>query len=201
MSRWLIIPVLLVGAGVAHADEPLATSTAAAPPDMSDQSIGGSIGVVAGGRTTPGGLVIAGHYLYQLADQDWFDGVAAFTFGGGEGACFRDRMNDFLCEHGLADGYSIEIAANVRRFLGGNGDFWPFIRAGAGLELVRFGDDGVTGAAIPLHAGGGLRVSVSPDIAITAAAELELGFGLFNHSLGVEPQLGASVSAGAEFRL
>jgi hypothetical protein len=200
MSRWLIAAMLLASAGVAHAQEAVATSTAA-PADMSDQSIGASVGVVVGGRTTPGGLEVSGHYLYQLTDTDWFDGVAAFTFGGGDAQCFRDRMNEFLCDHGLADGYAIEIGANVRRFLGGKGDFWPFLRAGAGLEVVRFGDDGVTGAAIPLHAGGGMRVSVSPDIAITAHADLNLGLGVFNHGLGLEPQLGASVSAGAEFRL
>jgi hypothetical protein len=201
MSRWLIAAVLLAG-GVAHADEaaPLATTTTA-PADMSDQAIGASVGVVTGGRTTPGGLKIAGHYLYQMTEQDWFDGVAAFTFGGGDAACFRDRMNNFLCEHGLADGNSIELAAYVRRFLGGKGDFWPFVRIGAGLALVRFGDDGVTGAAVPLHGGGGLRVSVTPDIAVTAHVDVELGIGLFNHSLGAEPQLGASVGAGAEFRL
>jgi hypothetical protein len=200
MSRWLIVAILLAASGVAHAQEAVATSTAA-PADMSDQSIGASVGVVVGGRTTPGGLKVSGHYLYQLTDTDWFDGVAAFTFGGGDAQCFRDRMNEFLCDHGLADGYAIEIGANVRRFLGGKGDFWPFLRAGAGLEVVRFGDDGVTGAAIPLHAGGGMRVSVSPDIAITAHADLNLGLGVFNHGLGLEPQLGASVSAGAEFRL
>ena len=32
---------------------------------------------------TPGGLRVAGHYLYQLPTQDWFDGTASFTFGGG----------------------------------------------------------------------------------------------------------------------
>ncbi|HTL36823.1 MAG TPA: hypothetical protein VL326_26995 [Kofleriaceae bacterium] len=206
MSRWLIAALLLVGTrayaeDATNADRtPLQTSTSA-PADMSDQAIGASLGVAAGGRTTPGGLEIAGHYLYQMTEQDWFDGVAAFTFGGGDAQCFRDRMNDFLCEHGLADGYSIELAANVRHFLGGNGDFWPFVRGGAGLAVVRFGDDGVTGAAIPLHAGGGLRVSVTPDIAVTAHADLELGIGLFNHSLGAEPQIGASVGAGAEFKL
>lgn len=199
MSRWLITALLLVGSGVAHAQEAVATT--AAPADMSDQSIGPSVGVAVGGRTTPGGVVVAGHYLYQLTDRDWFDGVAAFTFGGGDGECFRDRMNEFLCDHGLADGYAIELGANVRRFLGGQGDFWPFLRAGAGLAVVRFGDDGVTGATVPLHAGGGMRVSVSPDIAIIAHADLTLGLGLFNHSLGLEPQLGASLTAGAEFRL
>ena len=203
MSRRLIIAAILASTGVAHADDPapeVKTSTSA-PADMSDQGLGATIGVVAGGRTTPGGLRIAGHYLYQLSDQDWFDGIAAFTFGSGDAACFRDRMNTFLCDHSVADGNELEVAATVRRFMGGKGDFWPFLHAGVGLAVARFGNDGVTGAAIPLQAGGGLRVSVSPDVAITAHADLELGFGLFNHSLGLEPQLGATIGAGAEFKL
>ena len=83
MSRRLIVAALLVGsAGIAHADDvaaaPAVQSSASAPADMSDQGLGASIGAVAGGRTTPGGLQVAGHYLYQLSDQDWFDGIAAF---------------------------------------------------------------------------------------------------------------------------
>lgn len=190
MPRWLIATLLV--SGVAYAD---------APPDLSDQAIGASVGAATGGRTTPGGLRITGHYLYQLAEQDWFDGTAAFTFGGGDAACFRDRMNEFLCDHGLADGNAVEIAANVRRFVGGEGDFWPFLRAGVGVQLVRFGDDDVTGVALPLYFGGGLRVSVAPNIAIVAHGQLELGFGGFNHDLGLEPQLGLNVAAGAEFKL
>jgi hypothetical protein len=36
---------------------------------------------------------------------------------------------------------------------------------------------------------------------LTALAELQLGFGRFNHALGWEPQAGAVISAGAEFGL
>jgi hypothetical protein len=180
------------------ADEAIA---AAAPSDMSDQAIGASLGLSTGGRVTAGGLRVAGRFLYQLAEQDWFDGVAAFTFGGGEAACFRDRMDVFLCDHGLADGYAIEVTAGVRRFLGGRGDFWPFVRVGLGLALVRFPADDVSGLAIPVHGGAGLRATVADGIAVTAEASLGIGFGWFSRSLGLEPQLGASISAGAEFRL
>jgi hypothetical protein len=70
-----------------------------------------------------------------------------------------------------------------------------------GIGLARFGDDGVTGLVIPLHAGGGLRASVSEGIAVVAQADLALGVGVFNKGLGAEPQLGLSVVAGAEFTL
>jgi hypothetical protein len=173
---------------------------------MSDQAIGAELGAATGGRVTAGGLRIAGHYLYQLAAQDWFDGIAAFTFGGSSAACFRDRMDAYICEHGIADGDSFELVASVRHFLGGaasggNGQFWPFLRGGVGIGFARFGTDSVSGLTIPLHAGGGLRVSVTPIFAITAALDLVVGFGAFNHTLGIQPQLGATLTAGAEFRL
>ena len=172
-----------------------------APPDMSDQAIAASLGVAIGGRTTPGGLRVAGTYLYQLSAEDWFDGTASFTFGSGDGACFRDRMDALLCDHGLADGYSVELAANVRRFFGGSGQFWPFLRAGIGVALVRFSGDEISGVAFPLHLGGGLRVSVSDGIAVVGQAELDVGIAAFGRGVGAEPQLGLNVLAGAEFRL
>ncbi len=168
---------------------------------MSDQAIGAELGVATGGRVTPGGVRVTGHYLYQLSDADWFDGTAAFTFGGGTAECFRDRTDTFICDHGLAQGDEVTIGASVRHFYRGHDNYWPFLRAGIGVGVVRFGSDDVTGLAIPLSGGGGVRVSVAPSVAITAQGELDLGFGLFSHSLGAQPQFGVVVTPGAEFRL
>jgi len=198
MSRRLAL-VIVLAARLAHADEAVTKTTA--PPDMSDQGIGAELGIAAGGRVTAGGLRVAGHYLYKLSDQDFFDGVASFTYGGGSAACFRDRMNSFVCDHGLADGGAVEIGASVRRFFGGRDQFWPFARAGIGLAIVRFQDDGVTGLGIPVHLGGGVRAEVSDGVAIVGEGALDIGFGVFNHSLGLEPQVGVAITAGAEFRL
>jgi hypothetical protein len=197
MSRWLSLAVLLAPA-LAHADR---VEQPVAPPDMSDQAIGASLGVATGGRVTAGGLRLAGHYLYQLSDRDWFDGTAAFTFGGGSAQCFRDRTNAYVCDHGLADGGSIELGAGIRHYLGGEGQFWPFLLGGIGVRGVNFSADSVNGIGLALHAGGGLRGSVSDNIAVSAQGELELGFGAFNHTLGIEPQLGLAITAGVEFRL
>jgi hypothetical protein len=196
MSR-RVIALLLVASPAAA--EPADTGTVAA--DVGDQAIGADIGASAGGRVTPGGARVQGHYLYQLSDQDWFDGTATFTYGGGGAACFRDRMNTFVCEHGIADGRGVEIAATVRRFFAAQGDFRPFARAGIGVGIVNFGDDSVSGLAIPLHLGGGVRASVAESIAIVAQADVAIGFGVLNKTLGLEPQLGLAVTAGAEFRL
>ena len=174
-------------------------------PVMSDQALGAELGVATGGRVTAGGLRVAGHYLYQLSSSDWFDGTASFTFGGGTAACFRDRADNYICDHGLAQGGAAELEAGVRHFFMPQGQFWPFLRGGVGLRYVRFGNDNVSGAAIPLHLGGGVRVDLrqgaSKGIAITVQGALELGVGAFNHSLGAEPQLGIAITGGVEFGL
>ena len=169
--------------------------------EIGDQGISAALGLATGGRVTPGGLRITGHYLYQLSARDWFDGGASFTFGSGSAACFRDRQDALVCSHGLADGSGVEISASIRRLFAPQGAFRPFARVGLGLGLVRFGGDDVSGVAIPLHGGGGVRVTVAPAIAVVAEAELALGFGGFGHGLGFEPQLGLAITAGAEFRL
>ncbi len=207
---------VLCTARLAQADEATTATTTttnnsvdlsrSAPEDMGDQAIGATLGMAGGGRVTPGGLRVIGHYLYQLTDSDWFDGTAAFTFGSGEPACFRDRMDDYLCDHGLVDGFSAEVGANVRRFLGSvrantPSAFWPYLRLGVGIAIIRFSDDDLTGFGIPLHAGGGMRINVADGIAVTAEATLDVGIGLFTQGLGVEPLIGGSVTAGAEFKL
>jgi len=185
---------------------PAAPGSAISPPsggedDMGDQAVSAELGLAGGGHLTPGGLRIAGHYLYQLSEQDWFDGAASFTFGSGGAACFRDRMDKVICNHGVADGTGVEISASVRRMFAPQGAFRPFGRIGVGLGLARFSGDDVSGVTVPAHAGGGVRVKVAPSIAIVAEGELALGFGSFNRGLGSEIQFGLAVTAGAEFRL
>ena len=196
MSRWLIALVALATNAFADdVDDPDKET------EIPDQSLGAAIGIAGGGRVTPGGLRITGHYLYQLSAQDWFDGTAAFTFGGGGAECFRDRMDYVICDHGFTDGRGVEVIAAVRRYFPGPGMYAPFARLGLGLAVARFGDDDVTGLSIPLHIGGGVRAAVAKQVAVVVAAELVAGVGRFNRGLGTEPQLGIVVTAGAEMRL
>ncbi len=191
MSRGLIALVLVPA--IAAADP--------APADLGDQGIGAEIGAASGGRVTPGGLRVTGHYLYQLSDIDWFDGTVGFTFGSGGAACFRDRTAQLVCDHGLADGVGFELAASVRRMFAVREGLRPFARVGLGLSLVHFSGDAVTGLAVPLHAGGGVRAEVAPSIAVVVEGELAVGAGTFNHGLGLEPQFGLAIAMGAEFKL
>jgi len=204
MSRRLIVLALAFLPHVALADEAVVEQTDDEVEDedaVPDQGLGASLGIAGGGRTTPGGFRVEGHYLYQLAEQDWFDGTAAFTFGAGGAACFRDRMDYVICDHGFADGRGVEAIAAVRRYFTVQGKFRPYARLGVGFGIVRYSDDDVTGITIPAHMGGGVRANVSPQIAIVAAAEIVIGFARLGRGIGTEPQLGISVTAGAEFRL
>jgi len=179
---------------------PVATA-APADDDVGDQAISAELGVAGGGRVTPGGLRITGQYLYQLSDEDWFDGAASFTYGSSAAACFRDRSNAVICQHGLADGAGLELQATIRHMLAPQGAFRPFVRLGVGLGVVRFGRDDVSGFTIPAHGGGGVRVALTPGVALVAEGDLVLGFGSFSRGLGSQPQLGLAIAAGAEFRL
>lgn len=180
-----------------------ASDTAASPPDddLGDQGISVVLGMASGGRVTPGGLRVAGHYLYQLSDRDWFDGAASFVFGSGDAACFRDREDEVVCRHGLTGGTGIEISGRIRRMLSRRGMFQPFLHGGIGLGLAQFSDDELTGFMVPLHVGGGLRVHVSRSIALLFHDEVTLGVGFYGRGLGAEPLYGFAISLGAEFRL
>jgi opacity protein-like surface antigen len=146
-------------------------------------------------------LRITGHYLYRLSYDDWFDGAAEFTFGSGRARCFRDRQDAVVCNHGLSDGAGVEFSARIRRMFTSRGAFRTYGQVGLGVGLARFGDDGVSGFTVPLHAGGGIRVEVSPTVAIVVEDQLELGIGVFGRGIGLAAELGFAITAGAEFQL
>ncbi len=169
--------------------------------EWTDQGIGISLGVAIGGRVTPGGVRVTGSYLYRLSESDWFDGAAAFTIGSGAAECFRDRLDQRVCDHGPVDGFGVDFVGAVRRNFTPKKSFTPFARVGAAVRFVRFSGDQVAGLAIPLIGGGGITIDLSPAMRLVAAGQLEIGGGLFSRGLGTSPQLGLSASAGIEFAL
>lgn len=166
-----------------------------------EQELGGSLGVEAGGRTSPGGVQLGSTYLYRLSEEDWFDGGVTITYGGGGAECFRDREGDLLCDHGLVDGFAAEASGGVRRFFAGQERFSPFARAALGLRIATFTADDVTGLAIPLILGGGVRAVVKDWLAVVGGADLRVGPAFYEGDLGTEPHLTFAVRVGAEFRL
>ena len=166
-----------------------------------EQELGGSLGLEAGGRTSPGGLQLSSAYLYRLSEEDWFDGGVTVTYGGGGAECFRDREGDLLCDHGLVDGFAAELSGGVRRFFAGQQRFSPYARAALGLRIATFTSDDVTGLAIPLILGGGVRAAVNDSLALIGGADLRVGPAFYEGDLGTEPHLTFTVHVGAELRL
>jgi hypothetical protein len=165
------------------------------------QEIGATLGFEAGGRTTPGGFVVSGSYLYQLSDLDWFETGIGFTFGGGDAACFRDREDVVRCDHGIASGFAGEISAGLRRYFAGQGAFTPYLRAGLAVRMVAFPDDDLRGVAVPLVAGGGVRARVADHVVVNTSAGLRAGIGVFGRGVDLEPQLSMAIGVGVEFGL
>ncbi len=218
MSRDLIsglhVLVLVLGPAAAHASPAGAGSDATATADadadadadvdvapVADRELGAVLGLALGGRVTPGGLRVEGHYLYQLSDADWFDGRVAFTIGGGPPACYRDRDDEVVCEHDKLDGVAIELGAGIRRWLTAQQGFAPWVSAGVALRYVRFGGDDVAGVALPVSAAAGVRARVTDRLAVGGHAALEVGPALLGRGLGLQPQIGAVVGATIEFVL
>jgi hypothetical protein len=196
----LLAGVLGMQVPAARADESAAEPAEAQVP-ASVQEIGVRTGIAAGGRVTPGGLYLGGVYLYQLSDRDWFDGGLAFTFGSGAAACFRDREDRFLCDHGLVHGFSGEASAGVRRWMRSQGRFVPYVRAGISLGVAVFNRDEVRGLTLPAWIGGGIRARVSDGVYVAGGAMLKAGVGWFNKELGLEPLAALLMTAGVDFGL
>ena len=203
----LAIAALLAAAETANADagsdagSGAGSGAGSSSDDMGDQELGGQIGLAVGGDVTPGGLRVAGHYVYKLTDRDWFDSIIAFTYGGGSAQCFHDRSGALVCSHGPLDGDGVELVGEVRHLFAAQDAFRPFALAGIGIGIVHYAGDGLSGVAIPLRAGGGLRYAIATGVALVAEAEVVVGLGILGRALGAEPQFGAALTAGAEVRL
>ena len=207
MSRGVIAAVLLAAAPAAaqpveEYEQPLPDVGEDPGDSVGDRELGVSLGAAAGaGDVTPGGLHIAGHYLYQLSDLDWFDGSVGFTFGAGGAECFRDRADERICDHGSTDGVATEGVAGVRRFFPGQGSFRPWVRAGIGARIARFGDDDMTGFGAYLAPAAGVRARVDDQIAIGGHAALQLGAAWFTGDYGLAPQVGFGIGVSVDFAL
>ena len=205
----------LLGSGIATAapaETPSAPGTAAGDGAASaapaadwtpagERELGMRLGLATGGRVTPGGVRMTGVMLYRVSENDWFEGSMGFTFGRRGDGCFIARDGAFTCTHGALDGAAADLMVGIRRFVAPREQFAPYLRAGVGLRLVRFPGDEVDGVAVPLVLGAGARARVSDRIAVGGDVALEAGAGLFDHALGVEPQLGLAVQATVELRL
>lgn len=191
----------VVGEPVISEPARLEEPAAAPASDWTDQALGGHVGVAFGGRSTAGGVRLAGSYLYRMSERDWFDGAVAFSIGSGDAACFRDRQDDRVCDHSAVDGFAVDFAFAVRRTWMAKERFAPFARVGLGVRFARFSGDEVAGVSVPLLGALGVAVESSPRTRIIAAGQLEAGGGWFSRGVGLEPQLGLGLTLGIEFAL
>jgi hypothetical protein len=167
------------------------------------QEIAAGLGLAAGGRVTPGGLQVEGAWLYRLSDLDWFEAGVGFRYGGSSPACFRDRTDAIVCDHPAIHGAAADVRAGIRRYFASHarGQFLPHAEAGITLRVARYGDDDLTGLAVPLWLGGGVRAVVTEGISVGGLARLEVGAGRFNRGLGLEPQVALIVLGGVDFAI
>ncbi len=209
MHRWLSLcafGLLISSSALAQAEDVLASEASSEQPvpqpDARDsQEIGVVVGMALGGAVSPGGLAVDGRYLYRLSELDWLETAASFSLGSGAAECFHDRASEFVCDHGLLDGFAAEGSIGIRRYFAGQKEFRPFLRGGVGLRLLSFSGDDVLGAAVPFLLGGGVRAEVANRVLVVAEATLRGGPSLLNKSLGLEPYVSLSIGAGVEFTL
>jgi hypothetical protein len=188
-----------IAPSLAAADQPAVA--ARAERDELSQLLAGRAGIEMGGRTSPGGFHLAGTYLYRMAESDWIDTGVAFTFGGGNAECFRDRSNEVLCDHGITKGFAAERSGGVRRVFRRDQEFAPFVGLGLAVRLVSFSEDDVRGVAFPLLISAGVRSHIADRVALVGGAMVRAGIGLFTGDVGLEPQASLAVSGGVEFGL
>lgn len=179
----------------------LAGPDTALVPFTSERLATAELGFAVGSSYLPGGLRAAGRFMYQLSAVDWFEGTASFTLGADTAGCFRDRQNQRVCQHGVAQGKSMVISAGVRRWFASRAGYLPFARAQLGLGVARYSSDEVAGLVVPLAIGGGLRKIVANRVAVVASGDVMLGVGVYNAGIGTVALAGLSVLAGVEFEL
>ncbi|HVV86417.1 MAG TPA: hypothetical protein VHE35_25345 [Kofleriaceae bacterium] len=162
-------------------------------------ALAAEVGMSAGGVTTPGGLRVAGHYLYRLADHDWFDSSLAFTFGSHGDACASasPAADAMPCDRHVTDGFAGDLSMGLRRELAPRRGFTPWLRAAAFARALRFDDVG--GVAAGGELGAGVRAPIARDLALVAGANAFLGVARLGAPVdGGGRQLGLTVTVGAE---
>ncbi len=192
--------LVIEGQGLAEPTESEAEFVAQ-PDDVDNQEIGGLMGIAIGGGTSPGGLHLEGRYLYRMSEVDWLESSVHFSFGGGDAECYLDRSGNRQCGHGLVDGILAQGNVGLRRYFAGQQQFRPFARMGVGVGLLSFADDSVTGLAIPLYMGAGVRAEVAENVLVVVDATFRAGLGFLNQELGIEGFATGTIAAGVEFTL
>jgi hypothetical protein len=184
------------------APAPAVESTSSDLDDDVEQMVGGYAGLALGGRSTPGGLEVGGEHHYRLSDHDWLTSQVSFTLGRRGAACFQDRADETICDHGRLDGFAGDLGIGVRHHLLRRASMTPFFKLGVGVRVVSYAADELLGIAFPLVGGLGIRVRVAPHTQVVLAGEARAGLARFGAStIGGEPHISLTALGGIEFEL
>src|SRR5205085_9791683 len=121
------------------------------------------------------GLRVVGEYDRELTDRFWLDLHAAAVIGTDDRGCYFDRTASYVCDHEVADGFAMLAGGGLVMPFAHNGDFTPYARGGGEFGLVSFGSDDVSGLALVLRGGAGVRWQVTDEISIHGEGDLALG--------------------------
>lgn len=165
------------------------------------QELGLSMGVSGGTNLAPGGLVLAGAYLYRMVGNEWLEMGVRFIRGGSEAGCFRDRQDEVECNYGFFAGSTAELSLSFRHYFDGPLRFRPFIKLGTGVRLIEFRGDDSRGLGIPLRIGGGLRARVSKHLVAVGQFEGEGGYSYLNQNIDSAFWASLNVMAGLEISI
>jgi hypothetical protein len=169
---------------------------------VGDKELGVRLGLQLAQGVAPGGFSVAGAYLHRMTRATWFELELAFTLGGNDPFCFRDRFGETVCDPGLTDGVSGQLAAGGRWFPSSTpSGFLPYLRGGLGLHWADFGGDEVSGLAGVGFAGAGGRFRVGGIASVCGEVVLFGGAGLYSDDVGFEPYAGMIVRFGVDLAL
>lgn len=189
------------GPAVGHAAAAAEPSPLATEPAQAERELGGRVGLASGGRVAPGGSHQQPLPVPAVEGVDWFEGAASFTYGGGGPACFRDRADVLVCDHGLLAGW--RPGSTPRCGAGSAARPGSGRTPGSGSACAWSASPTTTSAGWRCRwwSAPGCGPGSAAGWAIAAEATGEAGLAYLSRGLGPEPQLGLVVAVGVEFRL
>jgi hypothetical protein len=143
------------------------------------------IGFQAGlGGTTPGGFKLFLDYSHRLSNLVWLNFKVNPTFdtGSRRAICYDPNGFAYDCTVGLeGEGFGIDLLAGVKlKWLISRIHLMPYANIDGGVVPVFDRVNNDNGAAVVVHAGGGVKYFVTPRIGLGGEVNFTLGPGFYN---------------------
>jgi hypothetical protein len=160
------------------------------------------------GGGTPDGFKIFIDYSHRLSDIVWlnFKINPTISAGASRSICFDGNGNAYDCSSGFqGDGYAIDLLAGVKLKWMTRIHLMPYVNIDGGVVPIFGRPEHDDGAALIVHAGGGVKYFLTPRVAL--GGEVDFGLGPAFYSQGNYPQShnefyrAFNLAFGAEFLL